>query len=64
MATWLAHLDRDEERAGLLRGSTDRVLTLAYERTCTVDEKFGTNDWLDSLLEQWSDEARRRPGAI
>jgi len=46
------------------RGGIDRVLTLACGRTYTVDEKVRTNDSPDSLLEQWSDEARRSPGWV
>lgn len=46
------------------RGGIDRVLTLACGRTFTVDEKVRTNVWPDILLEEWSDEARRRPGWI
>lgn len=46
------------------RGGIDRVLTLACGRTFTVDEKVRANDWPDILLEQWSDEGRRKPGWI
>lgn len=46
------------------RGGIDRVLTLACGRTYTVDEKVRSHDWPDILLEQWSDEARRKPGWI
>jgi hypothetical protein len=46
------------------RGGIDRVLTLACGRTYTVDEKIRTEDWPDILLEQWSDEARRKPGWV
>jgi hypothetical protein len=46
------------------RGGIDRVLTLACGRTYTVDEKVRTNDWPDILLEQWSDEERRKPGWV
>jgi hypothetical protein len=46
------------------RGGIDRVLTLASGRVYTVDEKVRTNDWPDILLEQWSDEERRKPGWV
>lgn len=46
------------------RGGIDRVLTLACGRVYTVDEKVRTNDWPDILLEQWSDEERRKPGWV
>ena len=46
------------------RGGIDRVLTLACGRTFTVDEKVRTSEWPDILLEQWSDEERRKPGWI
>ncbi|GGC31283.1 hypothetical protein GCM10011371_18400 [Novosphingobium marinum] len=46
------------------RGGIDRVLTLACGRIITVDEKVRTNDWPDILLEQWSDEERRKAGWI
>jgi hypothetical protein len=46
------------------RGGIDRVLTLACGRTYAVDEKVRTNDWPDILLEQWSDEDRRKPGWV
>lgn len=46
------------------RGGIDRVLTLACGRVFTVDEKVRTNDWPDILLEQWSDEERRKPGWV
>lgn len=46
------------------RGGVDRVLTLSCGRTYTVDEKVRAEDWNDILLEQWSDEARRKPGWI
>jgi hypothetical protein len=46
------------------RGGIDRVITLACGRTYTVDEKVRMNDWPDILLEQWSDEERRKPGWI
>jgi hypothetical protein len=46
------------------RGGVDRVLTLACGRTYTVDEKIRTADWPDILLEQWSDEQRRKPGWV
>jgi hypothetical protein len=44
------------------RGGIDRVITLACGRVYTVDEKVRMNDWPDILLEQWSDEERRKPG--
>ena len=46
------------------RGGNDRVLTLACGRTYTIDEKVRSNDWPDILLEQWSDEDRRKPGWV
>lgn len=46
------------------RGGIDRVITLACGRTYTVDEKVRMNDWPDILLEQWSDEERRKPGWV
>lgn len=46
------------------RGGIDRVLTLAYGRTVTVDEKVREKDWHDIALERWSDEARKKPGWI
>jgi len=46
------------------RGGVDRVLTLACGRTYTVDEKVRAEEWPDILVEQWSDEARRKPGWI
>lgn len=46
------------------RGGIDRLLTLSCGRTYSVDEKVRTRDWPDILLEQWSDEERRRPGWI
>ena len=46
------------------RGGIDRVLTLACGRTFTVDEKVRTSEWPDILLEQWSDEERRKPGWV
>lgn len=46
------------------RGGVDRVLTLSCGRTYTVDEKVRGEDWDDILLEQWSDEARRKPGWV
>jgi hypothetical protein len=46
------------------RGGVDRVLTLACGRTYTVDEKIRTADWPDILLEQSSDEQRRKPGWV
>jgi len=46
------------------RGGVDRVLTLGCGRTYTVDEKVRAEDWPDILLEQWSDEAKRKPGWI
>jgi hypothetical protein len=46
------------------RGGVDRVITLACGRTYTVDEKVRAEDWPDILLEQWSDEAQRKPGWV
>lgn len=46
------------------RGGIDRVITLACGRTYTIDEKVRMNDWPDILLEQWSDEERRKPGWV
>jgi len=46
------------------RGGIDRVLTLASGRVYTVDEKVRSRDWPDVLLEQWSDEDRRKPGWV
>lgn len=46
------------------RGGVDRVITLACGRTYTVDEKVRAQDWDDILLEQWSDEAGRKPGWV
>ena len=46
------------------RGGIDRVITLACGRTYTVDEKVRANEWRDILLEQWSDEDRRKPGWV
>ena len=46
------------------RGGIDRVITLACGRTYTVDEKVRSHDWPDILLEQWSDEERRKPGWV
>lgn len=46
------------------RGGIDRVITLACGRTYTIDEKVRAADWSDILLEQWSDEERRKPGWV
>ena len=46
------------------RGGIDRVITLASGRVYTVDEKVRSQDWPDILLEQWSDEERRRAGWV
>lgn len=46
------------------RGGIDRILTLACGRVYTVDEKVRAADWPDILLEQWSDEERRKPGWV
>lgn len=40
------------------------MLTLSCGRTYTVDEKVRSEDWDDILLEQWSDEAARKPGWV
>jgi hypothetical protein len=46
---------------GCAGGGIDRVITLACGRTYTVDEKVRMNDWPNILLEQWSEEERRKP---
>lgn len=46
------------------RGGIDRVITLACGRTYTIDEKVRAHEWPDILLEQWSDEERRKPGWV
>jgi hypothetical protein len=44
------------------RGGIDRVITLSFGRTITVDEKVREKDWPDVLLETWSDKERKSPG--
>lgn len=46
------------------RGGIDRVLTLDSGRTIYIDEKVREKDWPDFLLEQWSDEQRKKPGWV
>lgn len=46
------------------RAGIDRVLTLTTGKVIKVDEKVRKRDWPDFALEQWSDEARRKPGWV
>lgn len=46
------------------RGGIDRIVVLNSGRQITIDEKVREQDWPDVLLEQWSDEQRKKPGWI